>query len=69
VTIIFGDVGGWATGSQLDYQFGGILGYRVKLNLTMQAGYRYLFVNYRNSGATIQMVTSGVLVGLTVNLK
>jgi hypothetical protein len=35
----------------------------------MQAGYRYLFVNYRNGGAAIQMVTSGVLVGLTFNLK
>ena len=69
VTIIFGDVGGWGTGSQLDYQFGGILGYRVKPNLTMQAGYRYLFVNYRNRGGTIQMVTSGVLIGATVNLK
>ena len=69
VTIIFGDVGGWGTGSQLDYQLGGILGYRVKPNLTMQAGYRYLFVNYRNRGGTIQMVTSGVLIGATVNLK
>jgi hypothetical protein len=67
VTIIFGDVGGWATGSQLGYQFGGILGYRIEPNLTMQAGHRYLFVNYRNGGATIQMVTSGVLVGLTFN--
>jgi hypothetical protein len=69
VTIIFGDVGGWGTGSQLDYQFGGILGYRIKPNLTMQAGYRYLFVNYRNGAATIQMVTSGLLLGATFNLK
>jgi hypothetical protein len=35
----------------------------------MQAGYRYLFVNYRSGGATIQMVTSGVLMGVTFNLK
>lgn len=67
--IIFGDVGGWGTGSQLDYQVGGILGYRIKPNLTMQAGYRYLFVNHRSGGATIQMVTSGVLMGVTLNLK
>jgi opacity protein-like surface antigen len=69
VTIIFGDVGGWGTGSQLDYQFGGILGYRVEPNLTLQAGYRYLFVNYRNGAATIQMVTSGALMGVTFNLR
>jgi hypothetical protein len=69
VTIIFGDVGGWGTGSQLDYQFGAILGYRIKPNLTMQAGYRYLFVNYRNGAATIQIVTSGLLLGATFNLK
>jgi len=69
VMIVFGDVGGWGTGSQLDYQFGGILGYKIKPNWTMQAGYRYLFVNYRNGGTTIQMVTSGALIGINFTLK
>lgn len=66
---IFGDVGGWGTGSQLDYQFGGVLGYKIKPQWTLQAGYRYLFVDYRNGGSTIEMVTSGALMGITFNIK
>ena len=30
VVNILGDVGGWGTGSQLDYQFAGLLGYKIK---------------------------------------
>ena len=66
---IGGDVGGWNTGSLLDYQFGAILGYRVKPAIVLQAGYRYLSVDYRNSGTTINVVTSGVLFGATITLK
>lgn len=69
VVTIFGDVGGWGTGSQLDYQFGGVLGYRIKPKWTLQAGYRYLFVDYRNGGSLIEMVTSGALMGITFNIK
>ena len=66
---IGGDVGGWGTGSQLDYQVAGILGYSIKPSLTLQAGYRYLYVNYRSGGTIIQPTTSGVLFGATFNLK
>jgi hypothetical protein len=66
---IAGDVGGWGTGSQLDYQIAGILGYRIKPALVLQAGYRYLAVNYRNGGAIIDTVTSGALIGATITLK
>ena len=66
---IGGDVGGWNTGSVLDYQFGGVLGYRIKPAVVLQAGYRYLFVDYRNGGTTINVVTSGVLFGATFTLK
>ena len=66
---VFGDVGGWATGSQLDYQFGAVLGYKIKPKWTLQAGYRYLFVDYRNGGSTIAMVTSGALMGITFNIR
>jgi hypothetical protein len=69
VITIFGDVGGWGTGSQLDYQFGGVLGYKIKPKWTLQAGYRYLFADYRNGGTAIEMVTSGVLMGITFNIK
>lgn len=66
---IFGDVGGWGTGSQLDYQFGGVLGYEIKPRWTLQAGYRYLFVDYRSRPAIVEMVTSGALIGATFNIK
>src|SRR5215469_9672349 len=61
VLAIFGDVGGWGTGSQLEYQFGGVLGYKIKPKWTLQAGYRHLFVDYRNAGAKVVTVTSGAL--------
>jgi hypothetical protein len=50
---IGGDVGGWNTGSVLDYQIVGALGYRIKPAVVLQAGYRYLAVDYRNGGKTI----------------
>jgi hypothetical protein len=66
---IAGDVGGWGAGSQLDYQIAGLLGYRVKPKWTLQAGYRYLDVDYRSGGTRIDTVTSGVLFGVSINLK
>jgi hypothetical protein len=67
-----GDVGGWGTGSQLEYQVVGLLGYKVKPNMTLQGGYRYLYVDYAKggqAGAFVTVATSGVVFGVTVNLK
>jgi hypothetical protein len=70
VVNVLGDVGGWGTGSQLEYQFAGLLGYRIKPAWTLQAGYRYLFIDYRTSRAFIfNATTSGVVFGVTLNLK
>lgn len=66
---IAGDVGGWGTGSQLDYQIAAVLGYRIKPAVVLQAGYRYLAVDYRSGGAIINTVTSGALIGATFTLK
>jgi hypothetical protein len=66
---IGGDVGGWGTGSQLDYQFGGLLGYRIKPAVVLQAGYRYLYVDYRSGGSIVNLVTSGAIFGATITLK
>jgi hypothetical protein len=73
--IVAGDVGGWGAGSQLDYQVVGLLGYRIKPAMALQVGYRYLAVNYRNGGLLsistrfADVVTSGVMAGVTINLK
>jgi len=65
-----GDVGGWGAGSQIDYQIFGLLGYRIKPAFALQAGYRYLYFDYRQgSGAYLDNTTSGVLFGATLTLK
>jgi hypothetical protein len=72
VFTLAGDVGGWGTGSQLEYQVAGLLGYKVKRNMTLQGGYRYLYFDYRRSGPAGTILTtalSGVVLGVTLNLK
>lgn len=69
VITILGDVGGWGAGSQLEYQVAGLLGYKIKPKWTLQAGYRYLSVDYRSGGFLFNVVTSGAIAGVTINLK
>lgn len=66
---IGGDVGGWGVGSQLDYQVFGILGYRIKPALALQAGYRYLDLRYTNGTRVFAPAMSGPFFGVTINLK
>jgi len=66
---VAGDVGGWGAGSQLGYNVFGLLGYRIKPSWMLQAGYRYLYVNYRSEGVIFDVATSGILFGVNVNLK
>ena len=65
--------GGDAGGGQAapDYQVWGLLGYKVKKNLRLDAGYRYLSVNYRNNKNLFlyDMITSGAFIGATFYLK
>lgn len=68
-TAIAGDVGGGGVTSKQDYQVAGILGYRIKPKWALQAGYRYLYVDYRTGGAILTCATSGVLFGVSINLK
>jgi hypothetical protein len=70
VVNVLGDVGGWNTGSKLEYQVVGLLGYRIKPALTLQAGYRYLNLDYPGKhGVVFNITTAGVLFGATLNLK
>ena len=68
---ILGDVGGWGTKAQprFEYQVSGLLGYRIKPNWSLAAGYRYLYVDYRHGGNIVNIAMSGVVLGVTVNLK
>jgi hypothetical protein len=69
VVNILGDVGGWGAGSQLDYQVVGILGYRIKPKWTLQAGYRYLDVNYRSGRTIFDTAMGGAMFGVSIALK
>jgi hypothetical protein len=66
---IGGDVGGWGTGSQLDYSVGGFLGYRIKPPVALQVGYRYMAVDYTNGNKLLNLIISGPLIGVTIALK
>jgi hypothetical protein len=65
---ILGDAGAGA--ANLDYQVVGLLSYRLKPKIISQLGWRYLDVNYRPSSTFVyDGVTSGILLGITFNLK
>lgn len=71
---IYGDVGGWNTGSQLEYQVIGVLGYRIKPKILLQGGWRYLDVNYRDAGQRrgtflFDVAQSGLMLGATFEIK
>lgn len=70
VVNILGDVGGWGTGSQLEYQWAGTLGYRVNARWALHAGYRYLYVDKNaDRGVVFKATTAGVVLGITLDLK
>ena len=65
---IAGDAG--AGQANVDYQVVAALGYKFKPNIIGQLGWRYLDVNYRPSSTFVyDGVTSGILLGVTFNLK
>ena len=68
IVTIVGDAGGG--GANSDYQIAALLGYKIGKKYVLQAGWRYLDVNYRSSSSFIyNTATSGLLLGLTINLK
>src|SRR5271166_6821503 len=61
---IFGDVGGGA--SAMDYQAGGVLGYKIKPTIALQLGWRYLYDRYHGDHQFIWDVhESGPMLGAT----
>ncbi len=67
---VLGDAGGG--GANLDYQVVGLLGLKVSQKIILQAGWRYLAVNYRNSPPQLfvyDVHQSGAILGMTMTLK
>ncbi len=72
VVTVAGDAGGWGTGSQIEYQVVGLLGYKLKPKMALQVGYRYLYFDRQKGGtasATANLALSGPVLGVTWNLK
>jgi hypothetical protein len=67
VVTILGDAGGGQANT--DYQIAGLLGYKLK-KVILQAGWRYMYVNYRPSSTFVyQAAMSGLILGVTIPLK
>jgi hypothetical protein len=67
---VAGDVG--AGGANLDYQVLGVLGYRVGRKVVLDAGWRYLYVDYRPGAPKFFVYDahmSGALLGVTFDVK
>jgi hypothetical protein len=68
VMTVLGDAGG--ANARSDYQIAGLLGYKLGRKCILQAGYRYMSVNYRPPSTVVLDVTqSGLVLGATLNLK
>jgi len=67
---LLGDVGGWGTGSQTDYDVAGLLGYKVNPKWTLLGGYAYLRVVYRSGPFLMNFhLPGGIYIAATINLK
>jgi hypothetical protein len=66
ILTIAGDAGGG--GANSDYQVAGLIGWKLK-KMILQAGYRYLTVNYRPGSTVCDMTISGLILGATIPLK
>jgi opacity protein-like surface antigen len=58
-----GDVGGFGVGSDLDWQVLGALQYQLNDSITLEAGYRYLSVDYDKDGFLFDMAMQGPIIG------
>jgi len=69
VLTISGDAGGGGSGTKLDYQVVGLLGYKLK-RVTLQGGWRYLVIHKaRAHTAFADLAMTGVVVGVVIPLK
>ena len=67
--LIWGDAGGWGAGAQLDYNIVGALEFKLTPKWTLDAGWRYLYVNYLSGRFLYKTAYSGVAAGVSYNFK
>jgi YfaZ precursor len=61
-----GDVGGFGLVSDIDWQVLGTIQYQVSDSVTLDAGYRYLAVDYKNGGFLFDVALSGPIIGASI---
>lgn len=61
-----GDVGGFGAGSQIAWNTQASLGFNITRNVFAELGYRYMYVDYSNSGFLYQMNSFGLFTGMGV---
>jgi len=61
-----GDVGGFGLVSDIDWQVLGTIQYQVADSITLDAGYRYLAVDYDDGGFLFDVALSGPIIGASI---
>ena len=61
-----GDVGGFGVAADLDWQVMGTLQYSINDAITLDAGYRYLAVDYDDGGFLFDVALSGPIIGASI---
>ncbi|MHA3773369.1 hypothetical protein ACXR0O_17690 [Verrucomicrobiota bacterium sgz303538] len=62
-----GDIGGFGIGSELTWQAYGAVGCQLSRNVYAEAGYRYLFIDYRKHGLIYDVAVRGAQVTVGIN--
>jgi hypothetical protein len=66
--VLMGDIGGFGTSSDLTWQLTAAVGYSIAEKVSMLFGYRYLDYDYDNGGFTYDVGSSGLALGLQIEL-
>jgi hypothetical protein len=64
-----GDAGGFGIGSQVTYQTIATIGKEFKKKYSLQAGYRYFAVDYKNAGFLYNVHMNGPILGFNLRYK
>jgi hypothetical protein len=62
--VIYGDIGGFGVGSELTWQAFAGLGWRLNPQVTMEAGYRYLAIDYEEGELDVNIDLKGFVLGV-----
>jgi hypothetical protein len=60
------DVGGFGAGANIDWQVLGTLQYQYNDRVTLEAGYRYLAIDYDNDGFLLDVALQGPVIGAKI---